>query len=84
MHSTKKLNCSDLKSSCQKKNKRGQPFQDSKAESLKNIEDKIAVRQKELKVKKDELESIIEKTEKKKTGLSKTAPNKERMLKQGC
>ena len=43
----------------------------AKGESLKNIEDKIAVRQKELKVKKDELESIIEKTEKEEDRLIK-------------
>jgi uncharacterized protein len=43
----------------------------AKGESLKNIEDKIAVRQKELKVKKDELESIIEKTEKEEDKLIK-------------
>lgn len=43
----------------------------AKGESLKNIEEKIAVRQKELKVKKDELESIIEKTEKEEDKLIK-------------
>mgnify|MGYP000013398583 FL=1 len=43
----------------------------AKEESLKNIEDKIAIRQKELKVKKDELESIIEKTEKEEDRLIK-------------
>ncbi|MBK7787348.1 MAG: hypothetical protein IPN73_04225 [Saprospiraceae bacterium] len=43
----------------------------AKGESLKNIEEKIAVRQKELKVKKDELESIIEKTEKEEDRLIK-------------
>jgi uncharacterized protein len=48
-----------------------------KSESLKSIEDKIAVRQAELKIKKDELESIIEKTEKEEEKLIKES-SKER------
>ncbi|MBK8701545.1 MAG: hypothetical protein IPN29_19155 [Saprospiraceae bacterium] len=42
-----------------------------KAESLKNIEDKISIREKELALKKEELESIIEKTEKEEDKLIK-------------
>jgi uncharacterized protein len=43
----------------------------AKQESLKAIEDKIEIREKELKIKKDELASIIEKTEKEEEKLIK-------------
>lgn len=43
----------------------------AKVESLNGIEEKIAIRQKELNVKKEELESIIEKTEKEEDRLIK-------------
>ena len=55
----------------EKRSKEAAASKGIKADSLKNIEDKIAVRQKELKVKKDELESIIEKTEKEEERLIK-------------
>jgi hypothetical protein len=55
----------------EKKIKEATAGKNTKAESLKSIEEKIAIREKDLKVKKDELESIIEKTEKEEEKLIK-------------
>lgn len=55
----------------EKKGKEAVAIKATKAESLKAIEEKIALREKDLKIKKDELEGIIEKTEKEEEKLIK-------------
>jgi uncharacterized protein len=55
----------------EKKGKESAHAKSIKQESLTAIEEKIAIREKELKIKKDELESIIEKTEKEEERLIK-------------
>lgn len=55
----------------EKKSREANLAKGNKAEALKAIEDKIELREKDLKVKKDELESIIEKTEKEEEKLIK-------------
>lgn len=55
----------------EKKIKESTQMKGTKAESLKGIEEKIELREKDLKVKKDELSNIIEKTEQEEEGLIK-------------